>query len=136
MVVHGAGLQRRQMLLFRAVDIGAELFAIAATASRARMMVRTGHPNAGEATALADLFCRQARRRVDDLFRALDSNDDVAVYRTARRVLDGEYLWLEDGIVGIQENLSWPELDGIGPPPGSTREPLTAGAPEPERISP
>ena len=37
-----------------AVDIGAELFAIAATTGRAQMMVRTGHPNAARAVALAD----------------------------------------------------------------------------------
>ncbi|MCL7977913.1 MAG: acyl-CoA dehydrogenase family protein [marine benthic group bacterium] len=113
MIRYGAGLQRKQMLLFRAVDIGAELFAIAATTGRAQMMVRTGHPNASEAVALADLFCRQSRRRVDDLFRSLDHNDDGRLYETAREVLAGEYLWMEEGIVGLQENLSMPDFDGI-----------------------
>jgi len=113
MVRYGAGLQRRQMLLFRAVDIGAELFAIAATTGRARMMVRIGHPHARQAVALADLFCRQSRRRVDDLFRMLDSNDDGRIYDTARAVLDGEHLWMEEGIVGLQEGLSLPDFDGI-----------------------
>jgi alkylation response protein AidB-like acyl-CoA dehydrogenase len=114
MVRYGAGLQRRQMLLFRAVDVGAELFAIAATTGRAQMMVRTGHPHARQAVKLADLFCRQARRRVDDLFRALDSNDDARIYETARSVLNGDQLWLEEGIVGLQNNLSLPDFDGIG----------------------
>jgi len=128
MIRYGAGLQRKQMLLFRAVDIGAELFAIAATTGRAQMMVRTGHPNAARAVALADLFCRQARRRVDDLFRALDHNDDGQIYQTAREVLAGEDLWMEEGIVGLQENLSLPDFDGIeaaGPaaPAGATVEP-------------
>ena len=115
MVRYGAGLQRRQMLLFRAVDIGSELFAIAATAGRARMLERTGDPDAEQAVRLADLFCRQARRRVDQLFRELDSNDDRRMYETARSVLDGNYLWMEDGIVGLQENLSLPDFDGISP---------------------
>ena len=116
MVRYGAGLQRRQMLLFRAVDIGTELFAIAATAGRAQMLVRTGNPDAQQAVKLADLFCRQARRRIDLLFRTLDSNEDVQSYETALSVLDGEYLWMEEGIVGLQENLSIPEFDGIGTP--------------------
>ena len=102
MVRHGAALQKKQMLLFRGVDIGTELFAMVATASRARMFQRIGAPCANEAVELADLFCRTARRRVRELFRLMDSNDDVEMYRTARRILDGDYLWLEDGIVGLQ----------------------------------
>jgi len=116
MMRYGAGLQRRQMLLFRAVDIGAELFAIAATTARAQMLVRTGDPDAEQAVKLADLFCRQSRRRVDQLFRELDSNDDGRMYETARAVLDGDFLWMEDGIVGLQENLSLPDFYGIGTP--------------------
>jgi hypothetical protein len=52
-----------------------------------------------EATEVADLFCRQARRRVDALFERVFSNDDVATYRLAQRVLKDETLWLEEGLV-------------------------------------
>ncbi len=103
MMRYGAGLQRKQMLLFRGVDIAAELFAMAAVVCRVQMLTRTGRPEADRARELADLFCRAARRRVDSLFRDMRSNDDLAMYRTARQVLDGEYDWLEEGIVGLQE---------------------------------
>ncbi|MFQ5889432.1 MAG: acyl-CoA dehydrogenase family protein [Gemmatimonadota bacterium] len=102
MIRYGAGLQRRQAILFRAVDIGAELFAIAATVGRADMLRRKGAPHAAEAEEVADLFCRLSRRRVKDLFRDMGSNDDALMYRTARRVLKGDHLWLEEGCVGAQ----------------------------------
>ncbi len=103
MIRHGAGLQRRQMLLFRAVDIGAELFAITASACRAQMFRRTGSPHAAEAVELADLFCRQARRRIEQHFHDMAHNDDVMLYKTARKVLDGGHCWMEEGIVGMQK---------------------------------
>jgi hypothetical protein len=48
---------------------------------------------------MADLFCRQARRRVEESFRSLFRNDDVRTYRVAQNVLAGEHLWLEQGLV-------------------------------------
>ena len=48
---------------------------------------------------LADLFCCQARRRLQALHRAVYANDDPAAYKTARRVLDGDFAWLEENIV-------------------------------------
>jgi hypothetical protein len=61
--------------------------------------IRREHPERGEEAAeLADLFATQARRRVDDLFGALWSNDDDANHKAAQRVLEGRYLWLEDGV--------------------------------------
>jgi alkylation response protein AidB-like acyl-CoA dehydrogenase len=60
-------LEQRQAVLGRIVDIGAELFAIAAAVVYATT-IREEHPQAAE---LADLFCAQAERRVDALFRAL-----------------------------------------------------------------
>ncbi len=112
MVRHGAGLQRRQMLLFRGVDIGGELFAMAVTCARAQMLVRTGRPHARQAVELANLFCLMARRRVLQSFQMMASNDDIEIYRTARRVLDGEHQWLEEGtatnqLVGLPE-ADWP----------------------------
>ena len=93
-----ARLERRQALLGRIVDIGAELFAISAAVVYANT-IRTEQPARGpEALELAALFCTQARRRADDLFDALWSNDDTLGYEAAQRVLDGRYAWLEEGI--------------------------------------
>ena len=90
------------MLLFRGVDIGAELFAMAVSCARAQMMVRTARPHAAEAVELADLFCRMARRRIQLSFQMMSKNEDIETYRTARRVLDGKHEWLEEGIVADQ----------------------------------
>ncbi len=99
MVTHGAKLEKRQALLFRAVDIGAELFAMTAAVSRAHQMRRAAAHDAASAADLADLFCRTARRRIAARFSAIASNDDVAKYAAARRLLDGKYAWLETDLV-------------------------------------
>jgi hypothetical protein len=88
------------MILFRAVDIGAELFAIAATCSRARQEEKRGNKGA---VALADVFCREARLRVDTLFAHLYGPTDDSVYRLSQQVLKGEYAWLETGIIGMTD---------------------------------
>jgi len=101
MLVHGPKLEKRQALLFRAVDIGADLFAMSATLSRAAALRRGGVPEAGRAAELARVFCRTIRRRIGEHFRAIRSNDDVAKYATAMRVLDGEHVWLERGMAPL-----------------------------------
>ncbi len=97
MIRFGAKLEHRQSVLFRLVDIGAELLAMSAAMSRARALEAEGNENAVE---LADIFCRHARTRVDDLFRGCFGPDDVATYKSAQRVLAGDHAWLEQGIVG------------------------------------
>ena len=103
MARHGGKLEKRQALLFRAVDIGADLFAMSATICRAQAMRRGKDANAALAVELADVFCRGTRRRIAQRFAAIRSNDDVRKYRTARRLLAGEHLWLERGLVPIEE---------------------------------
>jgi alkylation response protein AidB-like acyl-CoA dehydrogenase len=98
MVRFGPKLERRQMVLFRAVDIGAELYAIAATCSRAHMLAEQGRR---EAIALADVFCIEARQRIRAHFRGLFGPSDPALYKVAMQVLRGEHAWLEQGIVGL-----------------------------------
>ena len=98
MVVHGPALEQRQGLLFRCVDIGAELFAMAAVCVRAQR--DTGRAQAGEGPQqLAEAFCLQARRRIRALFAAIASNDDTTHYETAMDVLAGRHTWLEQGVV-------------------------------------
>jgi alkylation response protein AidB-like acyl-CoA dehydrogenase len=93
-----AKLERKGALLGRIVDIGAELFAIAAACTHA--MTLAGHEPArrGQVFELADLFCRQARRRTEALFAQLWANDDDAQYATAQSLLDGRYEFFEEGL--------------------------------------
>ncbi|RMG49015.1 MAG: DNA polymerase II [Acidobacteria bacterium] len=99
MMSHGPRLEREQMLLARFVEIGTELFAIAATVSYAQHRLRQGAPR-DEVLALADLFFRGARRRIAERFRGIRDNDDGRRYRLAQRILDDDYRFLEKGIVG------------------------------------
>jgi hypothetical protein len=103
MARHGPKLEKRQALLFRAVDIGADLFAMSAAACRAQAMRRAKEPAAPRAVELADIFCRGMRRRIAQHFAAIRSNDDVAKNKTARRLLDGSHLWLERGLVPMED---------------------------------
>jgi alkylation response protein AidB-like acyl-CoA dehydrogenase len=102
MVRHGPKLEKRQALLFRAVDVGADLFAMSAALSRAQQLARAGASEAEGARELADLFCRGIRRRIAQHFQAIRSNDDVPKYRAARRLLDGEFAWLEEGLTPME----------------------------------
>lgn len=99
MVRHGPKLEHRQALLFRLVDVGAELFAMAAVCARAQMLLRSDGAAGERAVWIADLFCQHARRRVRLKFKGLWSNDDVPTYGLAQDVLRGEHLWLEQGVV-------------------------------------
>jgi len=94
-----AKLEYRQAFLGRLVDIGAELFAMAAAAAYADTIGREAPERRAEAYELAELFCRQAKRRAETLFDALWDNDDDENRAAAAKVLDGGYRWLEDGVV-------------------------------------
>ena len=95
MLRFGPRLEKRQAVLFRLVDVGADLFAMAAACSRAEMLRKKGQP---EAVELADLFCRYARRRVRSTFRSVFDNEDSRTYSVAGQVLDGRHTWLERGL--------------------------------------
>jgi alkylation response protein AidB-like acyl-CoA dehydrogenase len=96
-----AKLERKQSVLGRIVDVGAELFAIASAVVYAQTLQREQPERAAEALQLADLFCRQARRRADVLFAELFDNDDDAAYKLAQDVLEGSFAWDEEGILDL-----------------------------------
>ena len=103
MVRFGPKLEKRQMVLARLVEIGAELLAITAACSRAHAIAARDGEAAEEdgrsAVELAEVFSRHARRRVEERFAAVFDNDDVATYRVAQGVLRGEHQWMERGMV-------------------------------------
>lgn len=103
MTRYQAGLEQKQHVLGRIVDIGAELFAISSAAVYAQTIAAEQPARKESALELADLFCKQARRRADDLFASVFANDDDANYKLAQKVLEGKYEWLEEGIVDPAE---------------------------------
>jgi alkylation response protein AidB-like acyl-CoA dehydrogenase len=114
----GPKLERRQMVLFRAVDIGADLFAMTAVCVRAQMLGGQGNK---EAVELADLFCREAKQRIKTNFQRFYGKNDAAIYKVSQHVLDGSHAWLEQGIVGILETApksSAGAAEGSGTPRG------------------
>ena len=91
-------LAYRQQLLGRLVDIGAELFAMVAACSKASRLLERDPSDTGP-LELADLFCRQSRRRIGAAFGSLSDNDDRQAYQLAQAVLSERYQWLEEGIL-------------------------------------
>jgi len=122
MVRFGPSLERQQAVLGRLVDVGAELFVMTAVIVRADMLAREQRGRGG-LHEVADTHCRHARRRVAASFRSLFDNDDKVTYALARRFLDGDLSWLEEGIVpldvyrdlGASENLE-SRAGTAGPP--------------------
>jgi len=98
LVRFGPGLERQQVLLGRLVDIGAELFAVTASCSRAQALLQHGTPP-DELLALVDYFAASSRLRVRQLFREVRANTDRAGYQLAQQVLAGKCDWLQDGIL-------------------------------------
>jgi alkylation response protein AidB-like acyl-CoA dehydrogenase len=98
-----AGLEHKQAFLGRIVDIGAELFAMAACCSRAEMLLRTAPERAASAFELAEAYCEQAKVRVEEYFDQLWRNTDDTDRVLSRKVLDGEYVWLEAGVLDQSE---------------------------------
>jgi alkylation response protein AidB-like acyl-CoA dehydrogenase len=88
-------LERRQLILGRLMDIGTDLFAMAATCSYAR------HLGTDAAERLADHFCREAIRRIESAYRELAANHDPVTNQVGKSVLAGDMRWLEEGVEWI-----------------------------------
>jgi len=97
----GPKLEKRQAVLFRLVDVGAELFAMSAACVYAQALVRA-NPGERGPIRLADLFCRHARTRVNQSFSGVFKNHDRATYKVAQEVLAGKHTWLEADVPPLE----------------------------------
>lgn len=94
MLINGPKMEQKQVQLARIVDVGAELFAMAASATRAQYLIEQGKPEK-EVLALFNHFCAGARVRIADNFRGIKSNHDSQGYKLAQDVMAG-YDWLTE----------------------------------------
>ncbi|MEE8586179.1 MAG: acyl-CoA dehydrogenase family protein [Acidobacteriota bacterium] len=130
MLIHQARLERKQLFLFRLVDIASELFAMASSITRAHALRRSNHPDASQAARLADVFCRSTRRKVKRLFQDLWRNDDSLKYKVASGVLKGEQDWMMEGILPLEEILAVRAASQTVPQPAEAtpkEEPMPVG---------
>ena len=96
MVRHGAALEREQVLLGRFVDVGAEVFALSASCSRAQHLLAHGGKRE-EVLPVLHLVAAMTRDRVDAALLGTRTNHDAAGYALAQDVLAGRHEWLERG---------------------------------------
>ena len=97
MVRYQKRLESKQGILNRIVDIGTDLLAMAATCSYADYLKKEeGKDNA---VSLADLFCKEARGRIQESFREIHGNHDKENVFVSKRLMAGEYAWLETDII-------------------------------------
>ena len=135
MIRFGPGLERKQAVLGRIVEIGAELFVMVATTVKAKALVDE-NPGDRSPYQLADVFCRHARQRIRDRFRHLFANNDVATYQAAQDAMKGTFEWLEEGLLTTDwvpqpDDEADDESTGEGAPAASQTEPESASIREP-----
>jgi hypothetical protein len=88
-------LEREQIIMQAFVDIGTDLFAMAATLSHAEALLAEGAAD-GDIQEMVDLYCRDARKRIAQNFHDVKSgNHHNGMYtKVANGLLDGQYEWM------------------------------------------
>jgi len=102
-VRHRQGLHNKQLLLQSVVDQSLWLFPMAATiwyASQPDMRTKPG------IRQLADYFCQEMEDRLQVSSSTTGKRrpgKDSTVYRLSKAIMNGDYIWLEEGIVPLIE---------------------------------
>jgi alkylation response protein AidB-like acyl-CoA dehydrogenase len=98
MAKFGPKLETEQVILGNFVDIGVDLFVMGATLSYADHLVAI-NPADKSPLELADLFCNEARRRIDGNFRAVKGNFNRSYGKVAGLLMEGKLDWLARGAI-------------------------------------
>lgn len=92
-------LEYEQVILGNFVDIGVDLFAMGASLAFAEHKLAVD-PSDQTPQEIADLFCKNARVRINENFRALKKNHNSTYQKVTDSLMAGEYTWMYDGIYG------------------------------------
>jgi acyl-CoA dehydrogenase family protein 9 len=91
---HGKKIADQQYQQKRIADLAIDLFVGLCTLSRADTLEKSGHAAAAQAVAIAEIFTRQARRRMARNVRGLTRNEDAQMDALAGFILErGSYAW-------------------------------------------
>ncbi len=88
MLRHGPKLEKKQVLLGRFVEIGAELFALTASMAYAGQLVGSGRGDREDLVATVRHFAKLVEGKVDGLFREVRRNADAEGYVIAKKMVE------------------------------------------------
>lgn len=99
---HQQSLQHKQLLLQDIVDDSLALFPMAATIWYAAQPDMRDNPGI---QALTDYFCQDMAGRLNPQAERISRHKkDGTVYRLSKAIMNGEYVWLEEGIVPLLDH--------------------------------
>lgn len=98
MAKFGPKLEYEQLLLASFVEVGVDLFTMASTLAYAEAQIAQNPGNQG-AQDLADLYCKNARTRIENNFRAVKNNHNRTFTKVGNAFMEGKYRWLCTDIV-------------------------------------
>jgi len=135
MAKYGPKLEREQLILANFVDIGVDLFVMATSLSYADHLLGE-HPADPSPQELADLYCREARRRIEANFRAVRSHHNRSYQKITGLLMDGKLQWLADGAMNPipPQYRDWQKNDYEHPARTAGEREARAAANEDERL--
>ena len=89
-------MEFEQVLLSNFVEIGVDLFAMAACLALAEKRM-TDNPDDKSPQELADLFCKNARVRIAKQFAAAKKNHNRSYNKVTNSLMEGKYDWMMTG---------------------------------------
>lgn len=101
MALYGPKLEVEQVILGNFVDIGTDLFVMSAALSYAESLLKA-NPSDQTPQELADLFCCEAKRRIEANFKVAKKNHNRKYNKVAKMLMEGQLQWLaKDAITEI-----------------------------------
>jgi hypothetical protein len=110
-------LEFEQCILGNFVEIGVDLFAMAAVLALAEARL-SENPADQTPQELADLFCKNARVRIRNNFRAVGDNHNHSFDKVTETLMNGEFKWMYER--DVYQEIA-PEFRGEGEPAHAPR---------------
>ena len=99
MAKFGPKLEFEQVILGNFVDIGVDLFVMAASLAKAEQLLAQ-NPSDKTPELLADLFCKNARVRIAQNFAAAKKNHNRDFAKVAKAIMEGKIRWIAKDVYG------------------------------------
>ncbi len=99
MAKYQAKLEFEQLILANFVDIGVDLYVMGCVLANAERLAAKKHAGT-TALDLADLFCKNARKRIEQNFKAVGDNHNRQYNKVADALMEGKLGWLVQDVFG------------------------------------